>query len=312
MRGLKKGFTPTPICIVAKQANAAEKQGCRQILNTLTLRKLVRGFTLVELLVVISIIALLLAILVPTLAKARMQAKRVVCGTREKTILTAVNLYMSGNNNQMPPSTQGQEPTTAPFWTIPMRLKYYAGSRFTRKGLNGGSLIDILGSYIKSATYFACPLAPYRTDWQEKYLSKDVEFLNGSYYYLWNYLKYKDYGFNPVQGSKDTLMVCDFLFWGEPLNAQKQDGSVWITPHPSKGAYAGLFTDAIDTPDNDCKFWMTKDPYGSHSTRNQKPEMKMNAGYLDGHIEALSSKEYTSVKDYVSGEMLFLLPPQGD
>ena len=38
-----------------------------------------RGFTLVELLVVISIIALLVAILMPALSKARKQAKKVVC-----------------------------------------------------------------------------------------------------------------------------------------------------------------------------------------------------------------------------------------
>jgi prepilin-type N-terminal cleavage/methylation domain-containing protein/prepilin-type processing-associated H-X9-DG protein len=302
MRELKNGFTPTPICIVAKQANAAEKQGCRQILNTLTLGKLVRGFTLVELLVVISIIAMLLAVLMPALSKARAQAKFLVCGTRQKTILTAVNLYMSSNDGKLPPSTQGQEPTTSggsPMWTIPIRLKYYAATSaatFGRKGLNGGSVIDTLGSYMKSPDFFACPLAPYRVDWQVKYLNQETAFLNGSYYLLWNYLRWKGDGFNPVQGSKDTLICSDFLLWGEPVNAVKQGGSVWISPHPIKGGYESIWKDAIDTSDNNFKIWMLKDAFGNHATRNKKPDMKMNAGYLDGHVKAVSSKtDYTEI-----------------
>jgi|GEM_PF-1844544 len=53
-----------------------------------------KGFTLVELLVVISIIALLVSILMPALSQAREQARGLVCKTRMKDIGTMLTLYM--------------------------------------------------------------------------------------------------------------------------------------------------------------------------------------------------------------------------
>jgi prepilin-type N-terminal cleavage/methylation domain-containing protein len=52
-----------------------------------------RGFTLVELLVVISVIALLIAILLPSLKHARAQAKGVVCAANSKQIALALFTY---------------------------------------------------------------------------------------------------------------------------------------------------------------------------------------------------------------------------
>ncbi len=60
------------------------------------------GFTLVELLVVIAIIALLLSILMPSLAAARKQAQKVVCGAQERQWGVALAAYASTNNNFFP------------------------------------------------------------------------------------------------------------------------------------------------------------------------------------------------------------------
>jgi prepilin-type N-terminal cleavage/methylation domain-containing protein/prepilin-type processing-associated H-X9-DG protein len=59
-----------------------------------------KGFTLVELLVVIAIIALLLSILMPSLQKARENAKRVVCAARLHQIHFANEFYAQDYNGK--------------------------------------------------------------------------------------------------------------------------------------------------------------------------------------------------------------------
>ena len=61
-----------------------------------------RAFTLIELLVVVAIIALLISILLPSLSKAREQARRTLCATRTGQIVRAMLLYADDYDERPP------------------------------------------------------------------------------------------------------------------------------------------------------------------------------------------------------------------
>ena len=63
-----------------------------------------KGFTLIELLVVIAILGLLMAILLPSLSRAKEQAKIVAVDTELRQIGICLEMYMEDNKGKHPPT----------------------------------------------------------------------------------------------------------------------------------------------------------------------------------------------------------------
>ena len=103
------------------------------------------AFTLVELLVVIGIIAVLMAILLPTLYKAREQALRVACMSNIRQLVMAVTNYATEHRSRYPGPHRHSRPNC---------MK----DPFTGYSPEVGDLRVLLRPYVKNASAaFYCP-----------------------------------------------------------------------------------------------------------------------------------------------------------
>jgi prepilin-type N-terminal cleavage/methylation domain-containing protein/prepilin-type processing-associated H-X9-DG protein len=121
----------------------------------------VKGFTLIEILVVIAIISILAAILFPVFARARENARRASCLSNLKQIGLGIMQYTQDYDERYPLCIRGQWGNPAAYTKV--TDPSLPGAHFkTNDGSNYDhwfTWMDMVQPYIKSWQVFVCPSA---------------------------------------------------------------------------------------------------------------------------------------------------------
>jgi prepilin-type N-terminal cleavage/methylation domain-containing protein/prepilin-type processing-associated H-X9-DG protein len=143
-----------------------------------------RGFTLVEVLIAIGIIAVLAALLFPVARNVRQGAQRSSCANNLKQLGVAFQQYVQDNGGRYPGAGQLQRWGNGGHWVKGTNNGVTSGT-VNNDGMDGalfkiatpdeptGRTADIEGgalySYVKSAPTYICPSSPYGEDTRLSY-----------------------------------------------------------------------------------------------------------------------------------------------
>ena len=272
------------------------------------------AFTLIELLVVIAIIALLMAVIVPSLRKAKDAAKTVICANNQHQIINGVSAYASDNNSQMPPPVA--------YTGRPSVLNRWQDQGSEAAGHRPSSVYRTLGSYLPVAKIFNCPVSTYNTlNIKMGSLEKDYQFfyenpqdslnpdavtegnLNCSFQLLWNYKFNPDPSVSdkvfvgPGKDSDVKLLTSDAFFFSNQLLGGYEPAlnNKWISTHNFRVNNARISGDQ-NFP---YKYYAVPNANSSHidliATDSALSDVKLNAGYTDGRVVKYNSGDTVKV-----------------
>jgi len=112
------------------------------------------AFTLVELLVVVGIISLLVAVLLPVLARVRRQVDLLTCSNNLRQIVQAAHLYGADNRGRVPRDPAGGAPKAA------LAFALYLGASKAWVWSGTGNPYHEEARYFLALPVFQCPALP--------------------------------------------------------------------------------------------------------------------------------------------------------
>ncbi len=248
------------------------------------------AFTLVELLVVISIISMLMAILMPALHGVRRHATALLGMRNQREIATGVNLFAAENNDRYPDSvaTVGFDDKWS--WYDPTSIT----GKLKRTPQVHRSISAYLRDYIPDGKTMYCPGAPQPytysreswdagDDWDNPDTPVVFDPVDGTFCFYWNYIGYlgrprtlfRGPSGPAAGGAQSQLLLSDYFGYGH-----------WQTP--------GAFASCEKLPGARVveETWLAASWWSADGDPNHAmPDVKLRAAYVDGHVSTYTPAE---------------------
>lgn len=270
------------------------------------------GFSLIELLTVISTIVLLIGILVPVFARARVYAQSLVNMRNQRDIVTSVTLFACDHDQQFPASVALCEKADRATWRWqdPRKLRT---TKPTRQ-MAHSSVAGYLDGYVDDFTRLSCPSIPQPyalgkeawkagDSWDHPDTAGTQDPVFGSYCLYWNYVGFQDKG--PFRGPRSlyggpgesNLLVSDYFGYDE-VRSPNAYGSCELLNG----------TDAREArPDALASSYWSYDLQAAPSPQDLTLKLKLHGAYVDGHVRTYypNETEVMKVADVPNGSRAY-------
>jgi prepilin-type N-terminal cleavage/methylation domain-containing protein/prepilin-type processing-associated H-X9-DG protein len=283
------------------------------------------GFTLIELLVVIAIIAILAALLLPTLASAKARAKRIQCASNMKQLALGLNMFPGDNSDQYPPAGwahgTAQNPATQLSWDS--FINSLIGGHNTQSQLQSGNIPNYIGTGGGQGAppVLVCPADIFpKVSWmggefpdysQRSYAMNGVGPTYGSQYQVDD--KSRSYPLPPIQNGVGIYWVDSlnpFADWNAPgyRTSMVKDpaGTIMLAENTHGQQSAGNIWTCIvlgpvapSSPNDLYQMDSNVNPQDPSSTTSvnegqalyKAHRNRFNYAFFDGHVEALKIEQ---------------------
>lgn len=215
-------------------------------------------FTLIEMLVVVSVIAILAALLLPALTKARDAARRITCVSNLKQLGAGIALYADDNVEMLPMSNSAS--SSRSIWLAAGSWSgTYGGNPCTVTWPKCG--IGLIYQYVQTPVPFYCPYTTGRdaqgdylrqrtTYWDPDPMAKSssgymgYQYMNNSSQFPCHFqLPKEPYYFAALRITEELkVTMLDVLEATGPVNWRSNHKYQWDKPQPPEGC-SFLFTD---------------------------------------------------------------------